>query len=39
LMNYRRDGKLVVISNDVVCLYENEERFNSAAPATSIELA
>jgi len=38
VMNYRQDGKLVVISDDVVCLYEDKERLDKAEPTTSILL-
>lgn len=38
VMNYRQDGKLVVISDDVICLYDNQECFDSAEPTTSILL-
>ncbi len=35
---HRPDGRLVVISDEVVCEYENHEAFDSARPATSIHL-
>ncbi len=38
VMNYRQDGKLVVISGDVVCLYEDQAHFDRAEPTTSILL-
>jgi hypothetical protein len=35
----RADGHLVVISDDVVCEYENEGAFEQAKPCKSIVLA
>jgi len=32
---HRDDGKLVVISDEIVCEYENEEAFHEGARATS----
>ena len=38
VMNYRPDGKLVVISDEVICLYESEDKFIEAEPINSILL-
>ena len=34
----RQDGHLVLMSDEVVCEYENEEAFDSAKPLTAIHL-
>lgn len=34
----RTDGKLTVISDEVICEYENEESFEKAKPAKTIML-
>lgn len=34
----RPDGKLTVISDDVICEYDNEEKFEKAKPAKTIML-
>ena len=34
----REDGKLTVLSDEVVCEYENEESFENAKPANTILL-
>jgi hypothetical protein len=35
---HREDGRVVAISEEVVCEYENEEAFDSGTPAQSIFL-
>jgi hypothetical protein len=35
---HRPDGRLVVISDEVACEYENHEAFDNARPARSIHL-
>ena len=34
----RKDGRLVVISDDVVCEYANQESFDNCQPSVSINL-
>ena len=34
----RQDGKLVVISDEVVCEYDSEEQFDESKPSNSIYL-
>jgi hypothetical protein len=34
----RRDGRLVVLSDEVVCEYENQEGFDTARTLTTIHL-
>lgn len=34
----RSDGRLVIISDEVVCEYENEDRFEQCKPSASVAL-
>jgi hypothetical protein len=35
---HRNDGHLIVMSDEVVCEYENQEAFDEAKPLTAIHL-
>jgi hypothetical protein len=36
---HRQDGHLVVISDEIICEYENQEAFDDRKPMTSINLS